>query len=209
VWASARTLSEIFLPTAADAGALGFVLSVIPATNAPILWVQDHMSQTESGRPYMPGLRPGRSLIYLTLSRPADVLSAMEEGLRCTSLGAVIGEIWGNPPVLDFTATRRLAVRAEASGLPSWLLRRAAGPDLSAARNRWRIASLPSGAHPYDPQAPGNPRWQVELFRSRQAQPGTWVATYDRASDRVDFSAPLRDGAVAEGQGAEGRRAAG
>ncbi|WP_309666477.1 hypothetical protein [Tabrizicola sp.] len=148
-------------------------------------------------------------MIHITLSSAADVLWAMEEGLRCISLSLVIGEIWGAPPVLDFTATRRLATRAEAGNLACWLVRRGAVPDLSAARNRWRIASLPSLPHHHDPQAPGDPRWQVELFRSRQGPPGTWVATHDRAADRIDFSAAFRDGTVAEGDGTAGRRAAG
>lgn len=207
--AKARTLSEVFSATASDGGVSGFVLSAICAANAPILWVQDHLSQNESGRPYLPGFPSRHPVLHITLPRAADVLWAMEEGLRCATLGAVIGEVWGTPPVLDFTATRRLATRAEASNLPCWLVRRAAVPDLSAARNRWRVASLPSLLHPHDPQAPGDPRWQVDLFRSRQAQPGTWVATYDRAADRVDFSAALRDGAVAKTDAAEVRRAAG
>ncbi len=209
VQAGARTLSEVFSTTPSDGGVLGFVMSVVPGTHAPILWVQDHMSQNEAGRPYLPGLMTKQPVIHITLPRAADVLWAMEEGLRCASLGVVIGEVWGAPPVLDFTATKRLATRAEASHLPCWLIRRGAAPDLSAARNRWRIASLPSLPHTHDPQAPGDPRWQVELFRSRQAHPGTWVASYDRAADRINFSAPVRDGAVAEADGAAGRRAAG
>lgn len=207
--ASACTLSDIFPTTATEGSVSGFVLSSAPGTGAPILWIQDSVSQKEAGRPYLPGLLPGRSLIHLALPRAADVLRAMEEGLRCTALGLVIGEIWGDPPVLDFTATRRLATRSEDSKIPCWLVRRAATPDLSAARNRWRISSLPSQAHPHDPKAPGNPRWQVELFRSRQVQPGTWMATYDRATDRIDFSAAFRNGAVAEGEGTAERHAAG
>jgi protein ImuA len=205
----ARTLSEVFCVTSTEASVSGFVMSAIPVTDAPMLWVQDHLSQMESGRPYLPGLGTKRQVLYLTLPRAADVLWAMEEGLRCTSLSVVIGEVWGTPPVLDFTATRRLATRSEASNLPCWLIRRGASPDLSAARNRWRVASLPSLPHPHDPQAPGSPRWQVELFRSRQAQPGTWVATYDRAADRVDFSAPSRDGTLADGDAAAGLYATG
>ena len=195
--------------TAADGGVAGFVLSLVPQGDAPILWVQDCLSEREAGRPYLPGLTTGRRVIHITLSRVSDALWAMEEGLRCAALGAVIGEVWGDPPALDFTATQRLAIRAEAAGLPCWLLRRAATPGLSAARNRWRIASLPSRAHPHDPQAPGDPRWQADLFRSRQARPGIWVASHDRAADRLDFSAAFRDGAVAEGDGAAERRAAG
>ena len=206
--AKAHTLSEVFPLTATDGAASGFVLSSL-GDGKPILWVQDRMSQVESGQPYLPGFPARRQILYLTLPRAVDVLWTMEEGLRCAALGAVIGEVWGTPPALDFTASRRLATRAEANGIPCWLIRRAATPDLSAARNRWRIASLPALAHPHDPQAPGDPRWQVELFRARQAQPGTWVAAHDRAADRVDFSAPFRDGAVAETDGADIRRATG
>ncbi|MDA0339329.1 MAG: hypothetical protein O2910_05755, partial [Proteobacteria bacterium] len=127
----------------------------------------------------------------------ADVLWAMEEGLRCKALAAVIGEVWGDAAALDFTATKRLAMRAEAKGINAWLIRRAGTAKLSAARERWRVGALPSAAHLHDAKAPGQPRWQVELFRSRAGKPGTWVARYDRAAYRLDLSAPLRDAAVA------------
>ena len=204
---AASLLSDVLSATPGDAGATGFVLSHLARKDARILWVQDRMSQHEAGRPYLPGLA-GRELIEVHPERPADVLWALEEGLRCKVLGAAIGEIWGDPPALDFTATKRLALRAEASGVPCWLIRRAASPGLSAARDRWKVASLPSAPDPLDPRAPGNPRWQVELFRARQGRPGAWVATYDRAADRVDFSAPFRDGTVAEAGRAHGLRAA-
>lgn len=205
----AKTLSEVFPTTAVDAGAAGFVLARIPRSSLPVLWVQDRLSGKEAGRPYLPGLGARWPILRVDVTRPADVLLAMEDGLRCKGLAAVIGEIWGDPPALSFTATKRLALRAEAGGIACWLIRRAASPDLSAARDRWRIASLPSAPHPHDPASPGAPRWQAELFRSRQSRPGTWVASYDRAADRVDFSAPAPDRTLAEGDGASGQRAAG
>lgn len=155
----------------------------------------------------MAGVGAQRSVLRFNISRPSDVLIGMEDALRCKTITAVIGEIWGDPPSLDFTATKRLALRAEANGVPCWLIRRAGSANLSAARNRWRIGSLPSAAHPHDAQAPGDPRWQVELFRSRYAKPGIWVARYDCASDRIDFSAASVDGAVAKSNGADGQRA--
>ena len=193
---SLHTLSEVFPTTVTDAGGVGFVLSCLPRCDRPILWVQDRLSGKEAGRPYLPGLGQ-RPLLRVDVSRAADVLMAMEDGLRCTALAGVVGEIWGDPPALDFTATKRLALRAERGGLPCWLIRRAASPDLSAARNRWRIRSLPSLAHPHDPRAPGRPQWRAELFRSRFAPPGDWVASYDRAQNRLNMVAALRDGALA------------
>ncbi len=195
------TLSDVFATSAVDPAVIGFVLAKLRYKTRPILCVQDHVSAKESGRFYTPGLRHSWSLLQVDVSHAKDVLFAMEEGLRCRDVGAVIGEIWGDPKVLDFTASKRLMMRSEASGIPCWLIRRGANASLSAARDRWRVSSLPSERHPHDPGSPGNPRWQVELFRSRRSKPGIWVASYDAASDRLDFSAPFRDGAVAEDDG--------
>ncbi len=200
-------MSEVFPGSVADAGAISFVLSSIKRNTAPILWVQDRMSQREAGIPYVPAL-PNHAIIRVNVSRPIDVLWAMEEGLQFASLCAVIGEVWGDPPILSFTSSKRLAFRSEANGTPCWLIRRAAHPNLSAARNRWRIASLASFPHPDDPQAPGAPRWRAELFRSRTMRIGTWVASYDRAADCLCFDAPFRDGTVEEGQRTQPRFAA-
>ncbi|MEM9582603.1 MAG: hypothetical protein AAGA08_05760 [Pseudomonadota bacterium] len=191
----APSLSELFSDVAWDAAGIGFLLSRLPDGAAPVLWVQDRISRIETGVPYLPGMG-AVSMLRVAVNRPVDALWAMEEGLRCAGLRAVVGEIWGDPPALSFTATKRLAMRAESSGVPCWLLRRAAVANLSAARDRWRVGAVPSARYALDPQAPGAPRWQAELFRSRHAQPGIWVATYDRATDRVDLAAPVRDGAM-------------
>ena len=103
----------------------------------------------------------------------------MEEGLRCAALGAVIGELWGDPRALDFTATRRLAVAAERSGVAAWLVRLGGLANLSGARMRWRVASAPSLANPFDPRAPGAPAWDAELFRARGAPPGRWIIAHE------------------------------
>jgi len=197
----ARTLSEVFAETALDAGPSAFVLASLPRHSKPVLWVQDRLSTKEAGDPYLLDV----PLLRVQLSRPADVLQAMEDGLGCSALGAVVGEVWGDPHALGFTATKRLVMRAEASDMPCWLVRRASAPALSAARNRWRVTSLPAAAHPDDPRAPGQPRWRAELFRSRMAPPAEWVVRHDRAADRIHFSAPLRDGALAEGDGTRGQ----
>lgn len=206
---AACTLAEVFAETATDAAAVAFALARIPKSSAPILWVQDRLSRKETGRPYLAGLWQTRPIIMVDLSRAVDVLWAMEDGLRCASLAAVLGEVWGDPPALDFTASKRLAMRAEAAEVPCWLIRRAASANLSAARERWRVASLPAARHPHDAHAPGQPRWSLELFRARGGKPGQWVGRYDRTTDRLHFAAPLRDGAVAKSEGTAGQRAAG
>ena len=190
---SRHTLSEVFPNTVTDAAALGYVLSCLPRTGAPILWVQDRLSARETGRPYLAGIGAGRPVITIDLSRPIDVLWALENGLRCHTLAAVIGELWGDPTAVDFTATKRLALRSEASNVPCWLIRHAATPNLSAARARWRIGSAPAAPHPHDQQAPGMPRWSLDLFRAHHARPAKWTVTYDRTTDRVDQLPPLRN----------------
>lgn len=157
-----------------DAAVTAFVLACLPRTSAPVLWVQDRASRLENGRVYGPALR-GIKLLRVEVSHPRDVLWAMEEGAACAGLSAVVGEVHGAPPVLDFTATKRLAMRAEASGVPVWLIRSGDAEGLSAARERWRVGSVASDMHPYNVAAPGLAVWEAELFRARGRSPGTWM----------------------------------
>jgi protein ImuA len=170
------TLSELFAHPR-DGGWAGFMLALVEA-GKPLLWVQERMAILEAGRIYPPGL-PCHDILHVTARDARSALWAMEEGLRCSALGAVIGELWGDPASLDFTATRRLAVAAERSGVPAWLVRLSGIPNLSGARMRWRVASAPSLANPFDPRAPGAPAWDAELFRARGHQPGRWSIAHE------------------------------
>jgi len=167
------SLSELFAGHPRDAGWAGFLLPQVDRRR-PILWVQDRMAILESGRIYPPGLGLA-DLIHVEARDARSALWAMEEGLRCASLSAVIGELWGDPASLDFTATRRLAVAAERSGVACWLVRLGGTANLSGARMRWRIASRPSLLNPFDARAPGPPAWDADLFRSRASAPGRWL----------------------------------
>ena len=195
------TLSELFAAHPRDGGWAGFLLAQIEP-GKPLLWVQERMAILEAGRIYPPGIGCP-DLIHVTARDARSALWAMEEGLRCAGLGAVIGELWGDPAALDFTATRRLAVAAERSGVPAWLVRLGGSANLSGARMRWRIASRPSLAHPFDPRAPGAPAWDAELFRARGYPPGRWSIAYDGgAADPFRLVAAPGDRAVAQDGGA-------
>jgi protein ImuA len=146
----------------------------------------------EAGRVYPPGL-PFPDIIHVEARDARAALWAMEEGLRCAALGAVIGELWGDPKALDFTATRRLAVAAEKSGVAAWLVRLGGSANLSGARMRWRVASAPSLANPFDPRAPGAAAWDAELFRARGFAPGRWAVAHDRQADTVHLVAAAGD----------------
>ncbi len=147
------TLSELF--AAARAMQAGRA-SCWPRSerDKPLLWVQERMAILESGRIYPPGLG-SIEIIHVEARDARAALWAMEEGVRCSGLSGVIGELWGDPAALDFTATRRLAVAAERCRVPCWLVRLGGTANLSGARMRWRIASGPSIANPFDPRAPG------------------------------------------------------
>lgn len=171
------TLGELFAASPRDGGWAGFLLAQVDRSK-PVLWVQERMAILESGRIHPPGLGPV-DLLYVEARDARSALWAMEEGLRCAALSGVIGELYGDPAALDFTATRRLAVAAERSGVPCWLVRLGGTANLSGARMRWRLASAPSIANLLDPRAPGTPAWDAELFRARGAPPGRWSIAHD------------------------------
>ena len=194
----APTLVELSTATARDGGIFGFLLAHVPR-GQPVLWVQERMAILEAGRIYPPGLGD-IDLIHVAARDARAALWAMEEGLRCSALGAVIGELWGDPQALDFTATRRLAVAAERSGVAAYLVRLGGHANLSGARQRWRIASAPSLPHPLDIKAPGLPVWDADLFRARGVMPGRWVVHGDGTADRVGVAGAAADRTLAEAQ---------
>ena len=178
-------LTDMLSVTATDPAATGFLLSLLRDACGPVLWVQDHMSRRENGHLYtsaLTGFGLTQPVLQVHVSHPRDVLWAMEEGAACAGLSAVVGEIHGAPAVLDFTATKRLALRADVSGVPVILLRSGDPGVLSAARERWRVTSLPSKTHPHDLRSSGTPQWDVNLFRARGRTTGRWVAQYDPAN---------------------------
>jgi protein ImuA len=146
-----------------------------------LLWVQDRQALRLGGRPYRPGLPAffRHRLVHVVCEKAEDVLFALEEGLRCRDVGAVVGELAGNPRALDFTASRRLTLTAERHGVALWLVRLDAARDLSSARMRWDVSAAPSPRPRWNGAAPGTPSWRAELFRARQHPPGTWTLHND------------------------------
>jgi protein ImuA len=165
-------LHEIYAPATADlAAATGFAvgLAIRAAGLRPILWVRQDVVDAETGRLHPPGLielglDPAR--VLLVRARDAEgVLRAGSEAARCSALGAVLIEPWGQPRRLDLTASRRLALAAEGSGATTLLLRAAVSPQPSAANTRWQVVGLPSRA--LEANAPGDPAFSVHLLRHR------------------------------------------
>jgi protein ImuA len=155
------------------------------------------------------GLDPGR-LVLVQAPRDAEILWAMEEGLRAPGIAAVVGEIG----VLPAVASRRLQLAAERSGVTALLLRRwrdggqaareRALPN--AAVTRWRIAALPSQPSRGEP-AVGRPRWRVELLRCRGGAPACWEMEEADATGHVSLAAALADRPAAPVSAEKFRRA--
>jgi len=156
-------------PAAEFAGtATLFTAGILARLKGPVLWCLTRRDLFAPGLMQV-GLHPNR-VIFVETHRDADVLPLIEEGLHEKGLGAVVGEV----TKLGLTASRRLQLAAEASGVTALLIRRwwtLAQKDLTrlptAALTRWRITPAVSESMPAD--GLGRARWQVDLMRCRGA----------------------------------------
>jgi protein ImuA len=148
----AAGLSEIHGRLTRDAGAVcGFALALaaLAAGGRPVVWIASFEMLREAGDPYLPGVAAlcgigaGR-LLTASAAKPADVLWIAEEAASLASIGAILLELRGNPPLLDLTATRRLHRRALAAGRPLFLLRHGARAEPTAAPLRLLAAPAPA-----------------------------------------------------------------
>ena len=169
-----------------------FTAGIAARLKGPVLWCLNRRDLFAPGL-LNAGLHPDR-VIYAETFRERDILPAMEEGLREKGLAAVIGEVTR----LGLTASRRLQLAAEASGVPAFTLRRwwnVSEKELtdlpSAATTRWRISPFISHA----PPAPGltRARWQVDLLRCRGGEPHSWILEACDEKGRLALPADLAD----------------
>lgn len=199
---SARArVHEVYAAEAEDAAAAGgFAIGLaagLAGKARGVLWLRlgrtarlSGVLQAEGWRDL--GGRPGKGLVSV-LPDTMALLRAAVEGLRCPALSAVMVEGWGPMRELDLTASRRLALAAEKSGVPLLLLRMDATPVPSAAQTRWQVAAAPSVALPGN--APGHPCFDVTLLRQRGGPCGqSWRLEWDR--DQCQFREAPLSGAV-------------
>ncbi len=200
---AAGMLHEAYPATAGDMAALtGFaagLASRITEGRRKALWVRQRVTAFETGRLHAPGLAAmgldPAGVIFFEARNAEDVLRAGLEAVRCTPLGTVVMEIWGTPRVLDLTATRRLGLAAERSGVTPLLLRVAAEPHPSAAATRWQVASAPSRA--LAANAPGAAAFELCLLRNRAGTAGQrWHLEWDHERTCFRDTAPLSGSVV-------------
>ena len=169
-----------------DGAALGFAAHLLGRFAAikpgsTLLWCRRPFG-TFDAPPYAPALAawfdPAR-LLLVSVRRDEDLFWAMEEGLRCPGMAAVLCET----RAADATAGRRLSLAAEKSGVPALLLRTQPAPVQSICTTRWRVASAASHSTPGLKDV-GRARWRLELRRNRFGMPSvaeipTWIVEWN------------------------------
>jgi len=116
------------------------------------------------------GIDPDR-VIFIQVHKDKEALWVMEEALKCAGLAAVVGEVGE----IDFKQSRRLQLAVEQSRVTGFIMRNHSDKiGSTACAARWQIKPLPSESVDGLPGI-GFPRWQVELLRVRNGQPGKWV----------------------------------
>ena len=190
-------LHEIFATEGEAGGGSGFLAmlgqraGMRAGAGKPLLWLRSEAAQKRAGLLHASGLLelgldPAALLLGLVPDEPA-LLRAAGDASRCAGLGALLVECWGPMRGLDLTASRRLLLAAEASGVTVLVLRVEAEPCPSAADTRWRVAAAPSRLLEAD--APGAPMLDLELLRRRAGPPaGPWRVEWNR--DRQCFQEP-------------------
>ena len=212
---------ELFALAAEDAAsAAGFALMLASRTRGQgaLLWLRTEAAERRGGRVHGPGLvdlgiDPG-ALVLGVMPDELALLKAAVDAVRCAGLGAAVIECWGNPRALDLTASRRLAIAAEQSGVTALFLRMEAVPAPSAAETRWGVRPAPSA--PLEADAPGLARFELELLRRRAGPSGMrWQVEWDRDGQTFREPAPsgpmvslLRDGPDADPAAGSVRRTA-
>jgi protein ImuA len=209
-------LQEIFTDDRRNAGAsLGFALGQARGLLSPkrlaVIYVQLADEAQKLGLPYGPGLLSfgfdPQAMILVRAASIAELLWVAEEAISCRAVAAVVGDVGSHSKLLDFTASRRLSLRAAEAGSTMFLLRYGTGREASAAQLRWHLLPRDSGHKAYDDRAPGGARWLVRLERgSLIKQHAEWVlgwtengfSSFTPRSDpdvRINQSAPFH-GAV-------------
>ena len=178
-------------------------------TRAPFLYCLTESSAREFGFFYGPGLLSlgldPALLILVRAAKTQDLFWAMEEGLKAGTLSAVLADV----DTIPFTAARRLALAAESRATPCLILSNQEAPGIGPALTRWKISAEQSASDPFDPQAPGTPRWRITLERCRHGPSGlSWNVEWSYDTHRFRLAAPLADRTVGTERQGQGRSSA-
>lgn len=158
---------------AASDGFIAGLLAVLMEEGAACVWVS-------TSRRLFPGslrafnVEPER-IIFMDVKTEREVLWIMEEALKCEGLAAVVAEL-NNVSLIE---SRRLQLAVEESGATGFVLRKDGRKMTSTvASARWQISPAPSETEEGLPGL-GFPRWQVNLLKVRNGNPGSFLLEWD------------------------------
>lgn len=163
---------------AASDGFIAGLLSILMKGGAACVWVSTSRNLFPASLSLF-NVEPDR-IIFMDVQTEREVLWITEEALKCEGLAAVVSEVND----LSLIESRRLQLAVENSGVTGFILRKDGNKSASTvATARWKISPLPSAAEEGMPGL-GFPRWQVELLKVRNGNPGTFILEW--AGDRFE-----------------------
>lgn len=215
----AGSLSEIFSDGTRDAGAaLGFALmqarGLLSRERPAVIFLQMRAEAQETGLPYGPGLMQfgfhPDALAMVRTDTITELMWAMEEAAGCRTVAAVIADVARHHEKLDFTASRRLSMRAESFGTALMVLRTGMEREASAAGFRFHVAVRQSAGQAFDTRAPGVMHARLTLEKGARLLPKTGAARRQDAFGRDFWDVRWsEDGLVADISGSEARSGTG
>ena len=166
-----------------NVSSIGFVVALLvriseqTGTNKEILWcvknkniVRGNLSA--SGLNWL-GLNSNR-IIQVNAFSEVDMLWAIEEGLRCSGIMAVVGEL-GEPRKGAASETsifwRKLQLAAEKNGVTGFMLRPNAKNISSIAETRWRVSPCLT--------RDWRPKWNLQLLKARNGRSNSISVIWD------------------------------
>jgi len=153
---------------AATTGFITGILSGLMRNSGPCIWISPDPVLFPPGFSAF-DVKPDR-ILFVQARKERDICWAMETCLQMDGLSAVVGEL----PGLGFTASRRLQLAVEKSGVTGFVLRpKPRSPHHTACVSRWQVKPMTS-YYPDDFPGVGVPCWQVELLKIRGGRPGAW-----------------------------------
>lgn len=186
-------LHEAYTPAREDAAAAMALALLVAWLNQvqeqdrgrAIIWARE---LSGPGLPYGPGLIElgidPQVITLLLLPDSRAVLRAALDSVRQGAASAVLIELRGRQPLLDLTATRRLALAAQDNATMVWLVRGEAQPMPSAAQTRWQVGHANAGEM-------ARPAFNLTLLRQRGGRDGFHICMeWDR--DTASFQ-PIAD----------------
>jgi protein ImuA len=174
---------------AATSGFISCLLSSLMNKGGASVWIGPSQAIFPTALKFF-NVEPDK-IIFINTRKPKELLWLVEEALKCEGLAAVIGEV----TEITFTASRRLQLAVEQSGVTGFLIRNnSRNINTNACTARWKISSDPS-IITGDIPGIGFPAWNIELLKIRNGKPGIWQMqwAYDKLhsiSDPIILSSP-------------------